>query len=47
MSIPSHTPIRRFADASDYRKNFIVREQIGKYLPGGRHFIDEAAIFSA
>ena len=42
----SKTPIRQFANAADYRKNFIVPEQIGKYLPGGHHFVDEASIFS-
>lgn len=36
--------IRKFADAADYTRNFIVREEIGKYLPGGRHFIDEELI---
>ena len=36
--------IRRFRDAEDYRKNFIVQSEIDKYLPGGRHFIDEARI---
>ena len=41
-----HT-IRQFENAADYRKRFVVPEQIGKYLPGGRHFIDEAEIFSA
>ncbi len=43
----SCAPIRRFASASDYRKNFVIPEQINKYLPGGQHYIDEAAIFSA
>ncbi len=38
--------IRRFSSAADYRKNFIIREQIDKYLTGGRHFIDEGEIFS-
>ena len=36
--------IRKFADAADYTKNFIVRSEIDKYLPGGKHFIDEAEI---
>ena len=39
-------PIRRFANAADYRKNFVIPGQIGKYLPGGKHYIDEDAIFS-
>jgi len=39
--------IRRFEDAADYRTRFIVQEQIDRYLPGGAHFIDEAAIFAA
>ncbi len=38
-------PIRHFASAADYRKNFIVREQIDKYLPAGKHFVDEKEIF--
>ena len=36
--------IRKFKDAADYTKNFIVKAEIDKYLPGGRHFIDEAEI---
>ena len=36
--------IRKFETAADYRKNFIVQGEIDKYLPGGRHFIDEAKI---
>ena len=36
--------IRKFKDAADYRKNFIIQGEIDKYLPGGRHFIDEALI---
>ena len=32
------TGIRTFRDAADYRKNFIIRGEIDKYLPGGRHF---------
>ena len=36
--------IRKFKDAADYTRNFIVQEEIDKYLPGGRHFIDEAEI---
>jgi 2-iminoacetate synthase len=38
--------IRRFENAADYRKNFVIQDQIDKYLPGGRHFIDEASIFA-
>ena len=40
-----HT-IRHFENAADYRKRFVVQEQIDKYLPGGKHFIDDAEIFS-
>ena len=36
--------IRKFKDAADYRKNFIIQGEIDKYLPGGKHFIDEALI---
>jgi len=36
--------IRKFATAADYTKNFIVQGEIDKYLPGGRHFIDEGLI---
>ena len=36
--------IRKFKDAADYRKNFIIQGEIDKYLPGGRHFIDEGLI---
>ncbi len=36
--------IRTFSDAADYRRNFIVRDEITKYLPGGKHFVDEALI---
>ena len=36
--------IRKFRDADDYRRNFVVRPEIDKYLPGGKHFIDEARI---
>lgn len=42
----ARVPIRRFAGAADYRKNFVIPEQIGKYLPGGAHYVDEDAIFS-
>jgi len=37
-------PLRRFANAADYRKRFIIREQIDRYLPGGRHYLDEAEL---
>ena len=40
------TGIRTFRDAADYTKNFIVRGEVEKYLPGGRHFIDDALISS-
>jgi len=36
--------IRKFETAEDYRKNFIVQAEIDKYLPGGKHFIDDAKI---
>ena len=36
--------IRTFKDAADYTKNFIVRDEIDKYLPGGKHFIDDTRI---
>ena len=36
--------IRKFKDAADYRKNFIIREEVNKFLPGGKHFIDEVLI---
>ena len=36
--------IRHFKDAADYTKNFIVQGEIDRYLPGGRHFIDENLI---
>ena len=36
--------IRKFNDASDYTRHFIVQKEIDKYLPGGRHFIDDAKI---
>jgi 2-iminoacetate synthase len=36
--------IRKFKDAEDYRKNFVVRSEIDRYLPGGKHFIDDALI---
>ena len=36
--------IRKFKDAADYTKNFVVQSEIDRYLPGGRHFIDDALI---
>ena len=36
--------IRHFKDEQDYRDHFVIQEQIDRYLPGGRHFIDEAEI---
>ncbi len=36
--------IRQFKDEQDYRDHFIIKEEIDKYLPGGRHFIDEDLI---
>lgn len=44
--IETCAPIRRFSSAADYRKNFVIPAQIDKYLPGGRHYIDEGAIFA-
>jgi 2-iminoacetate synthase len=39
--------IRKFKNADDYRRRFIIPEQIEKYLPGGKHFIDEKLISSS
>ena len=39
-----YSKIRKFTDAADYVKRFVVQEEIDKYLPGGRHFIDDALI---
>ena len=36
--------IRKFKDAKDYTQRFIVQREIDKYLPGNKHFIDEARI---
>ncbi|MBP3405059.1 MAG: [FeFe] hydrogenase H-cluster radical SAM maturase HydG, partial [Kiritimatiellae bacterium] len=36
--------IRRFKDAADYTKNFVIQDEIDRYLPGGKHFIDEDLI---
>ena len=36
--------IRRFTGAADYRKNFVIPAQIDKYLPNGKHYIDEDVI---
>ena len=33
--------IRKFKSAEEYTKNFIIRDEINKYLPGGKHFIDD------
>ena len=38
--------IRHFENAEDYTKRFIIQEEIDKYLPGGKHFIDEDLINS-
>ena len=46
LTIPNPT-IRHFANAADFSRHFIVQEQIDKYLPGGRHFIDDALIRSS
>ncbi|HNX33330.1 MAG TPA: [FeFe] hydrogenase H-cluster radical SAM maturase HydG, partial [Kiritimatiellia bacterium] len=45
MNEPCKT-IRHFKSAADYRKNFVIREQIDKYLPGGKHFIDDGEILA-
>lgn len=36
--------IRKFSSAADYTKNFIVQSEIDKYLPGGKHFVDDGLI---
>jgi len=36
--------IRHFKDEQDYRENFVVQAEIDKYLPGGKHFIDDDLI---
>ena len=36
--------IRKFQSAEEYTKNFIIQEEIDKYLPGGKHFIDDEYI---
>lgn len=36
--------IRTFSGAKDYLSRFVQQEQIDRYLPQGKHFIDEAAI---
>ena len=46
MQTKTESTIRRFENAADYRKRFVIREQIDKYLPGGKHFIDDTEIFS-
>ena len=38
--------IRHFQNAADYRKRFVIQEQIDKYLPGGKHYIDEGVILA-
>ena len=45
MQIKNPT-IRHFENAADYRKRFIIQDQIDKDLPGGKHFIDDAEIES-
>ena len=46
-TIPENPTIRHFKTADDYRKHFIIQEQIDKYLPNGHHFVDEKAISEA
>ena len=36
--------IRHFKDEQDYREHFIVKSELDKYLPRGRHFSDEDLI---
>lgn len=36
--------IRHFKDEQDYREHFIIQSEIDKYLPGGKHFIDDKLI---
>ena len=36
--------IRKFKDERDYREHLIVQSELDKYLPGGKHFIDDALI---
>ena len=36
--------IRKFNSAAEYTKNFIIQDEIDRYLPGGKHFIDDAYI---
>ncbi len=36
--------IRHFKDEQDYRENFVIQSEIDKYLPGGKHFIDDELI---
>ncbi len=36
--------IRHFKDEQDYREHFVIQSEIDKYLPGGKHFIDEDLI---
>ena len=36
--------IRKFKDEQDYREHFVIQSEIDKYLPGGKHFIDEDLI---
>ena len=36
--------IRHFKDEQDYIEHFVVQSEIDRYLPGGRHFIDEDLI---
>ena len=36
--------IRQFKDAADYTRNFVVQDEIDRYLPGGKHFIDDGLI---
>ena len=36
--------IRHFKDEQDYREHFVVQSEIDRYLPGGKHFIDEDLI---
>ena len=45
MAMTNTYNIRRFNDAADYTKNFVIQSEIDRYLPGGKHFIDEDLIY--
>ena len=45
LTLPSPS-IRHYKDVADYRAHFIQQDQIDRYLPGGKHFIDDAKILA-